>query len=90
MSPTPRSTCCEAGVGTVERLLWLQSERVLPSSDHEYDYSRLPLRMAMGDWTFHADVRAGATYSEDTVDPDGDTARVLSLLEDAACVFPIR
>lgn len=78
----------EAEGSRVERLLWLQVERVLPTSDHAYDYSRLPLELELGRWTFRADARAGAAYSVDSVDPEGDVAQVLAIVGGAGLKLP--
>lgn len=65
----------------VDRLYWFQVEAVRPDSDHRYDYTDLPRRVMIGDRSYRADARHGPGYSLDRVDPEGDTAQVLRLLQ---------
>lgn len=78
----------EAEEGLVERLLWLQVEEVLPSSGHTYDYSELERRLEIGPLDFVADARHGPAYALENVDSEGDTARVLRILEEAGYRLP--
>lgn len=66
---------------TVRRLYWFQIEEVLPASDHRYDYSDLPGRVERAGLTFLTDSRFGPAYSLENVDPLGDTAEMLRLLQ---------
>ena len=72
----------------VDRLLWLQVEEVLPSSDHVYDYSELDREFEIGPLEFDADARHGEAYSMENVDSEGDVARVLGVLEEAGYRLP--
>ena len=71
----------EQGEGAaVTRLLWVQLEQVLDSSEHVYDYSDLPLRFDIAGLSFVADTRFGPGYTLESVDSEGDVAEVLRLL----------
>lgn len=72
----------------VDRLLWIQLEQVLRSSDHVYDYSRLPDEVEIAGLTFASDSRYGEGYSLDRVDPEGDVAEVIRMVEQHGLEMP--
>lgn len=72
----------------VDRLLWIQLEQVLRSSDHVYDYSRLPDEVEIAGLTFASDSRYGEGYSLDHADPEGDVAEVIRMVEQHGLGMP--